>query len=130
MQVTVTTIIFGLPQGQRTSQVEVDLPSSTLSLRDLIAYKIEREIAEIGQARRTGLSGEYLTPEALILATSLDALQPGAVDDEIHRAQQAFASRDFMIAIDDGPMWDANAVIDIQSGMRIEFIKILPLVGG
>ncbi len=130
MQVTVTTIIFGLPQGQRTSQVEVLLPAPAPTLRDLIAYKVEREVSEIGQHQRPGLSGEYLTPETLILAASLDALQPGAVADEIHRAQRAFASRDFMIVIDDCRVWDADAVIDVQAGMRIEFIKILPLVGG
>lgn len=130
MQITVTTIIFGLPQGQRMSQVEVVLSAPALTLRDLIAYKVAREVCEIGQQQRPGLSGEYLTAETLILAPSLDALQPDALESEIHRAQQAFAARDFMIAIDDCCVWDADAVIDIQPGMRIEFIKILPLVGG
>lgn len=129
MQITVTTIVFGLPQGPRTSQVKVPLPAPMLTLHDLIARKIEQEVAEIHAHQRFGLSGEYLTPEALVLATET-ALQPGAIEDEIQRALQAFAARDFMIVIDDRQVWDADAIIAIQPGTQIEFIKILPLVGG
>lgn len=130
MQATVTTIVFGLPQGQRTSRVEVSLTAPALTLRDLIACKIEHEVSEIHSHQRPGLSGEYLTPEALILAASLDTLEPGAVEDEIQRAQQAFVARTFMIVIDDRRVWDLDTIVDIQPGTRIEFIKILPLVGG
>jgi hypothetical protein len=130
MQVTVTTIVFGLPQGQRTSQVKVSLPAPTLTLHDLIACKVEQEVSEIHAHQRLGLSGEYLTPEALLLTTSLDALTPGVVEDEIQRAQQAFLTRDFMIVIDDHRVWAVDAVVDLQPETRIEFIKILPLVGG
>ncbi|PON14392.1 hypothetical protein C2W62_29300 [Candidatus Entotheonella serta] len=128
MQVTITTIVFGLPQGQRTSHVQVSLLVSTLTLHDLIACKIEQEVSEILAHQRPGLSGEYFTPETLILAT--DALQPATVADEIQRAQQAFAARDFMIAIDDRQVWDPATVVDLTPETQIEFIKILPLVGG
>lgn len=111
MQVTITTIVFGLPQGQRTSHVQVALLVSTLTLHDLIACKIEQEVSEILAHQRPGLSGEYFTPETLILAT--DALQPATVADEIQRAQQAFAARDFMIAIDDRQVWDPATVVDL-----------------
>jgi hypothetical protein len=130
MQVTVTTIVFGLPQGQRTSQMTVSLPTLALTLHDLIAYKVGQEVLEIHSHLRSGLSGEYLTPEALILAPSPDTLTPGLVEDEIQQAQQAFAARHFMIVIDGRQVWDASAMVDLQPGTRIEFIKILPLVGG
>jgi hypothetical protein len=128
MQVTVTTMVFGLPQGQRTSQVDVSLPQSTLSLQDLIAHKVAQEIAEIHTYRRRHLGGEYLTPEALILSRGDQVL--GTVEDEVQRAQGAFLARDFMIVIDGRRVWNADAIVDIHPDTRIEFIKILPLVGG
>ncbi len=128
MQVTVTTIVFGLPQGQRTSQVTVSLSAPTLTLHDLIARKVEQEVSEILAHQRPGPSGEYLSAETLILATG--ALKPGAVADEIQLAQAAFAARDFMIAIDDRQVWDADTIVHIRPETQIEFIKILPLVGG
>ena len=128
MQATVTTFVFGLPQGRTTTRVEVSLPRARLTLHELIAHKIAQEVAEIDAQQRPGLSGEYLTPEALILAAG--PLQPGAAEAEIARAQQAFAAREYMIVIDDRRVWEADAVVDVGPETQIEFIKILPLVGG
>lgn len=130
MTVTITTILFGLPQGRRQLHVDLALPASTLTVRELIAQKVAQEVAEVAAQQRPGLSGEYLDPEALIRAPSLDALTPGTVAEEIGRAQQAFAERAYMIVIDEQPIWDPEAVVTLAPQSRVEFIKILPLVGG
>lgn len=130
MQVTVTTIIFGLPEGQRILRLCLSLPMRTMVVSELIAYKVRQEVADYRAYKRPGLSGEYLSPEALINTPSRDALVPGEADDEIARAQRAFAHRDFMIVIDDQRIFDPGAVVTLSPETRVEFIKILPLVGG
>ena len=130
MEVTVTTILFGLPEGQRLLQVDVPLPSSSLTVRDLIAHKVTQEVSEVAAQQRSGMSGEYLSPEALIRAPSLDTLAPGKVEAEVTRAQLAFVDRAYMIVIDDQRIWDPDTTIAVEAQTRIEFIKILPLVGG
>lgn len=130
MRITVTTIVFGLPQGQWSAPVELCLPTPTLHLRELIAYKVAQEVAEITTGQRPGLSGEYLSPETLLRAADPTALLPGVVEDEINRAQQAFAARAYMIVVDDRRLLDPEAVLTVSPEARIEFIKILPLVGG
>ena len=130
MTVTITTILFGLPQGQRLLHVDLALSASTLTVRELIAQKVAQEVAEVVAQQRPGLSGEYLNPEELIRATSLDALAPGTLAEEIERAQQAFSERAYMVVIDEQPIWDSDAVVTLVPQSRIEFIKILPLVGG
>jgi hypothetical protein len=111
-------------------QVDLALLASTLTVRELIAQKVAQEVAEVAAQQRPGLSGEYLCPEALIRAPSLDALAPGTVAEEVGRAQQAFAERAYMIVIDEQPIWDPDAVVTLTPQSRVEFIKILPLVGG
>jgi hypothetical protein len=130
MTVTVTTILFGLPEGQRLLHVDLALSASTLTVRELIAQKVAQEVTEVAAQQRPGLSGEYLDPEVLIRATHLDALAPGTVEEEIERAQQAFVERAYMIVIDEQPIWQPDAVVTLVPQSRIEFIKILPLVGG
>ena len=129
MHVTVTTIIFGLPEGQRLLQTQLTVPA-TLTVRELISRKVEQEVAEYLARARPGISGEYLSPAALIKAQTPDALAPGAIAVEIARAQQAFAARDYMIVIDNHRIVDSDAVVTLSPTTRIEFIKILPLVGG
>jgi len=129
MQLDVTTIIFGLPGGQRVVPLHLTLPVATVTVQELIAYKIQQEVAECVAQQRSGLSGEYLAPEALINAGA-EACQPGPVAEEIARAQEAFSKRGYMIVIDDQRILDPHVVLTLHPQNQIEFIKILPLVGG
>ena len=130
MQMTITTIIFGLPTGQRTVQTHLTLPAPTLALHELIAHKVRQEVAECAAHQRPGLSGEFLAPEVLIRADAPAAHMPGAAETEIARAQRAFMARDYMIVIDNRRVLDPEAVVTLHPGTQVEFIKILPLVGG
>jgi len=131
MQLTVTTIIFGLPTGQRTSHVLLTLPTDTLTVRELIAHKVRQEVEECLAHQRLGLSGEYLTPEELLPAAGPTAsVMPGTVADEIMRAQQAFAARAYMIVVDNRRVWTPDEELTLHAKIQVEFIKILPLVGG
>ena len=131
MQVTVTTIIFGLPTGQRISHVCLTLPVATLTVQEIIAYKVRQEVEEFFMHQRPDVSGEYLTPEELLGAlVPASRVTPGAVADEVARAQQAFAARAYMIVVDNQRIWDADTPLTLRPTTQVEFIKILPLVGG
>lgn len=131
LRLTVTTIIFGLPTGPRTTTVQLHLPVATLPVHALIAHKVRQEVEEVYAGRRSAASGEYHTPEEL-LGAPVSGLQvaPGAVAEEVARAQQAFAARAYMIVVDDQRVWEADTLLILRPTTRIEFIKILPLVGG
>ena len=128
MWLTVTTHIFGLPSGQRTVPVSVMVPPAGLSVRDLIARKIEQEWTECAERRRPGLSGEAFSSEELLgdapLALCSDARE------EVERAQQAFAARAFMVVVDNRRVCDPEEGLVVNAHTRVEFIKILPMVGG
>jgi len=131
MQLTVTTISFGLPTGQRLSQGCLTLSTTTLVVGELIAHKVRQEVEECLAHQRLGLGGEYLSPEELLRAAGSTAnAMPGTVADEIRRAQQAFAVRAYMIVVDNQCVWRSDAVLTLHAQTQVEFIKILPLVGG
>ena len=128
MQLTVTTIVFGLPTGQRLSHVRLALPVARVAVRELIAHKVRQEVEECLHHQRSELSGEYLSPEELLGAMCI--AMPGTVGDEIIRAQQAFAARAYMIVVDNRRVWGLEDVLTLGPTTQVEFIKILPLVGG
>ena len=106
MQVHVTTIIFGLPEGQRVEHSSLMVPAATLTLRELLAHR----------ARLTDPEGRiHQQPE----------LNRDTTDNE--RTQ---AEREYMVVIDNQRIVDPDTVITLRPDIRIEFIKILPLVGG
>jgi hypothetical protein len=128
MQLTVTTVVFGLPTGQRLSHVRLTLPVARVAVRELIAHKVRQEVEECLNHQRSELSGEYLSPEELLGAVSI--AMPDTVGDEIIRAQQAFAARAYMIVVDNRRVWGLEDVLTLGPTTQVEFIKILPLVGG
>jgi hypothetical protein len=128
MQLTVTTIVFGLPTGQRLSHVRLALPAVRVAVRELIAHKVRQEVEECLNHQRSELSGEHLSPEELLGAVPI--AMPGTVGDEIIRAQQAFAARAYMIVVDNRRVWGLEDVLTLGPTTQVEFIKILPLVGG
>ena len=131
MRLTVTTIIFGLPTGQRTSHVRLTLPVATLTVQELIAHKVRQEVEEFFTHQRPDVSGEYLTPEELLgVTTSASREVTGTASDEIARAQQAFAARAYMIVVDNQRVWEPDTLLTLRPETQVEFIKILPLVGG
>jgi hypothetical protein len=131
MQLTVTTIIFGLPTGQRTSHVRLTLPVATLTIHELIAYKVRQEVEEVFAHQRSNLSGEYRTPEELLGVTpSAPHGTTGTALDEIARAQQAFSARTYMIVVNNQRVWEPDTLLTLHPETQVEFIKILPLVGG
>jgi hypothetical protein len=131
MQLTVTTIIFGLPTGQCTSHVCLTLPVATLTVNELIAHKVRQEVEEFFTHQRPDVSGEYLTPEELLgVTTSASRRVTGTALDEIARAQQAFTARAYMIVVDNQRVWEPDTLLALRPETQVEFIKILPLVGG
>jgi hypothetical protein len=131
MQLTVTTIIFGLPTGQRISHVRLILPVATLTVQELIAHKVRQEVEEFFTHQRSDVSGEYLTPEELLgVTTSASRGVIGTALDEIARAQQAFTARAYMIVVDNQRIWEPDTLLTLRPETQVEFIKILPLVGG
>ena len=101
-----------------------------MTVRELIRQKVNQEVAECESHQRPGLSGEYLSPEALVRADGPEALSPGPVDKERERALRAYIARDYMIVISDQRILDPEAVLTLRPDTQVEFIKILPLVGG
>ena len=128
MRLTVVTHIFGLPAGQISVPVCVTVPPAGLSVRDLISRKIEQEFAECANQKRPGLCGEAFSAEALLGAAPLAVR--GDAGREAERARQAFAAREFMVVVDDQRVNDPDQVLMLNPGSRVEFIKILPMVGG
>ena len=126
MRLTVVTHIFGLPAGQVSVPVSVTVPPAGLSVRDLICRKIEQEFAEYAGRKRPGLCGEAFSAEALLGAAPVH----GDAGREVERAQRAFAAREFMVVIDDRRVDDPDQALALGPDTRVEFIKILPMVGG
>jgi len=92
---------------------------------------VRQEVEEFFTPQRSAVSGEYLTPEELLgITTTASRRVPETAGDEIARAQQAFSDRAYMIVVDNQRVWGPDTLLTLRPETQVEFIKILPLVGG
>jgi hypothetical protein len=92
---------------------------------------VRQEVEEFLTHQRSDVSGEYLTPEELLgVTTSASRGVTVTALDEIARAQQAFTARAYMIVVDNQRVWEPDTLLTLRPETQVEFIKILPLVGG
>lgn len=128
MRLTVITHIFGLPAGRLSVPVSVTVPTGGLSVRELICRKIQQEFLECVDRTRSGLCGEAFSSEELLRREPLPMY--GEAGGEVERAHRAFAAREFMVVVNDQRVADPDEVLVLNPETRVEFIKILPMVGG
>lgn len=105
-----------------------------LSLREIIAEKVRAEVERAKAKQVEYLSTRYLTDEDLSWARGgarpRTERQAVSVEREIERALEAFAERRYFVMIDGRRLSDLEEMVTLTPETKIQFVRILPLVGG
>lgn len=104
-----------------------------LPLREIIAEKVRTEVEKANRNRKEYASTRYLTDEDLSWARGGAMKAPKLKIDpeqEIQRACEAFMERRYFIYIDGTRRGDLEEIITLTPETKIQFVRIMPLVGG
>jgi hypothetical protein len=131
IEVLVTTHVMGLDR-EREDAWPLAL-AAAVPLRDLIRAKVTSEVREYAAGRRRIVGKEYLALDELA-AFQTAAARGHAVrleaEAEVRRAWKAFEEGDYMVTVDAREVHDLDAVVRLQPGARIQFLRLLPVAGG
>ena len=129
--VEVKTQVFGLGSGRPALPTLVALQERTLPARTLIAAHVRAEVAEAKQRRTSSLALHYMLssdvrkePVPLSSSPNLDCAA------EIKRAWQGVVERRYLLVVDGIAVDDLDAVLTLTDHSSINFVRLLPLVGG
>jgi len=136
LELEIATRVYG--NGNPKENCIVPFPRPRLLLRELIAQKVRAEVERVRQKNDPigplPLSLRYLTDEDVAFAThgamGHRARRAPSADAEIERALTAFREGRLFIMVDRNRIDDLDAVIELSPKTKIQFIRILPLVGG
>jgi len=132
---------FGARRAGQEPAVALRLASQRVSAREIIAMRVLAEVEEVANGRYgDGYRGNksYLidvegsSPEAVLnkrvasrpVANTLDA------GTEIDRAFTAFASRRFIMLLDDFQIEDLDESVGLKPDSQVVFLYLTPLKGG
>jgi hypothetical protein len=109
--------------GQTLGEFSLDFLSEVVTVRELI----ERRVYEEAQMYNTS------TPDPVrSLVQPADAGGRRQIDwrAQADRAIEAFGRNGFVIFVDDHQVESLDAVIRLEVGTSVSFVKLVPLVGG
>jgi hypothetical protein len=125
-------VIDETPDGKPLRRAELRLASESLSVRELIAGRVRREVEAFNASADTTFYGlvqptgteRALNGYRLAKRRRLDA------DEQIAAACEAFERGAFLLLVGDEQLESLDDRFVVQPGLEAHFVQLVPLVGG
>jgi hypothetical protein len=124
-------IVDSSPGLGRESQ-DWDAPSPRLTLREILADRIRREVERFNR-NRTDLYQGLVAPEEserVLNGYRVKRVRELDPDREIDRGLRAFEQNGFLVFANGRQIQALDEEIDLAATTELEFLKLIPLVGG
>ncbi len=120
--------------GNVLSRLELEISQEMLSVRELIARRVQQEVATYNAAQ-TGVFRGLIQPtdsERVLNGASYRLRHTKAIDAEqqVYRALEAFQTNGFFVLVNDRQVETLDEEIWLGEGATASFVKLTPLVGG
>lgn len=128
-----TTRIFDAPlQGERAAAGWVRLDAGPAALRDLIRGRIQQEVERYNQSLPETFQGLVQPEESeqILNGFRMKTQRPLDFEAQCRRAYASFEKNGFLVLVDGKQVTDLDARLDLREDSEIDFIKLVPLVGG
>jgi hypothetical protein len=128
-----TVRIFDAPlYGRRTAAVGVRLDAGPVVLRDLIRGRLQQEVERYNQALPETFQGLVQPEESEQILNGFRMKTKRPLDWEVQcrRAYLSFEKNGFLVLVDGKQVTELNTPLDLHEDSEIDFIKLVPLVGG
>lgn len=126
------TVVDETASGGRGDAWHLEIFEERLPLRELIRRRVFQEVAEFnagaGRVFRGLVRPWGTTPagDGYVLPT------PRRVDaeEQCARALEAFTRNGFVVLVDDRQVEELDDPVELRMGVRVTFLRLVPLVGG
>jgi hypothetical protein len=128
-----TVRIFDAPlYGQRTAAGGVRLDAGPVVLRDLIRGRLQQEVERYNQALPETFQGLVQPEESERILNGFRMKTKRPLDWEVQcrRACLSFEKNGFLVLVDGKQVTELDTRLDLREDSEIDFIKLVPLVGG
>jgi hypothetical protein len=128
-----TIRIFDAPlYGQRTAAGGVRLDAGPVVLRDLIRGRLQQAVERYNQALPETFQGlvQQEESEQILNGFRMKTKRPLDWEVQCRRACLSFEKNGFLVLVDGKQVTELDTRLDLQEDSEIDFIKLVPLVGG
>jgi hypothetical protein len=110
----------------------LELETSTLTVRDLIALRVRAEVRRYNNEHGDRFYG-LIQPsdlEQMLNGPAVRRFRPIDADRQVEVAVKAFRDGRFLMLLPDRQAEDLDEVVELNDGDEVGFLRLVPLVGG
>ena len=126
-------LIFDAPlHGERTEAGTVRLNAGPVTLRALIRDRLQQEVDRYNQTLPETFQGLVQPEESeqILNGFRLKTKRPLDWEAQCSRACFSFEKNGFLVLVDGKQVTELDQPFDLKENSEIDFIKLVPLVGG
>jgi hypothetical protein len=128
-----TIRIFDAPlHGERTAAGGILLAAGPVTLRDLIRDRLRQEVERYNQDLPETFQGLVQPEESERILNGFRMKTRRSLDWEVQcsRAYASFGKNGFLVLVDGKQVTELDLQFDLHEDSEVDFIKLVPLVGG
>ena len=128
-----TILIFDAPlHGERTAAGGIRLDAGPVTLRELIRGRLQQEVERYNQALPETFQGLVQPEESeqILNGYRLKTRRPLDWQVQCRRAWSSFEKNGFLVLVDGRQVTELDVQFDLHENSEVDFIKLVPLIGG
>ncbi len=124
-----TTVSIG---KQTPSSITIHVSGETISVRELIRLRIQQEVEAYNRSQPAVFNMLVQPSDAERTLNGYKLRTPRQIDAQAQcqRAYEAFEGNGFIVLVDDRQAASLDDLIALSPETRVNFLKLVPLVGG
>ncbi|HEY2471548.1 MAG TPA: hypothetical protein VGI45_27415 [Terracidiphilus sp.] len=126
-------LIFDAPlHGDRTAAGGIRRDAGPVTLRDLIRGRLQQEVEHYNEALPEIFQGLVQPEESeqILNGYRLKTKRPLDWEAQCRRAWSSFEKNGFLVLVDGKQVTELDVQFDLHENSEIDFIKLVPLIGG
>ena len=129
MSITVT-MSDGSLSGTITQRFNISIPSYTTTARQLIEQRITQQITLLKDGKKSSHANSVMIPTPKEMALNSHQFANIDVQAQCQQAIHVFSHNGFFLLVDDHQITELDTEFQVSELSTIQFIKLVPLVGG
>lgn len=127
------TISDNTISGKMLNSLQLQLASTSTTARQIITERIHHEVTRYNQAKhQLRFNGLVQPTQAEIILNDYENKPKQTIDAEVQcrKAYEAFEHNGFFLLVDDKQITELDDMFTISEVSTVQFVKLVPLVGG
>ena len=118
--------------GKRSHAHAVTLNSERVTVRELLRTRVQQEVTRYNQSLPETFQGLVQPEESeqILNGFRMKTKRPLDWEAQFLRACSSFEKNGFLVLVDGDQATDLDAPLDFHENSEVDFIKLVPLVGG